>query len=83
MNLESVFIDGTLEAHLELEFGDQCTIDASVVEHGDHHLQLGGHRLRVQILRVRVLELLVRRLVVKGLQGDGHARSAHGVFEML
>ena len=82
MDLKSVLIDGSLEAHLELKLGNQSAVDVSVVEHGDYHLQLGGDRLRVQILRVRVLELLVR-LVVKGLQGDGHTRSPNGVLEML
>lgn len=82
MNLESVLVDGPLEAHLELKLGNQCAVDVSVVEQGDHYLQLGGDRVRVQILRVGVLELLVR-LVVKGLQGDGHACPPHGVFEML
>ena len=64
MNLESVLVYGPLEAHLELKLGNQGTVNVSVVKHRDHHLQLGGDRLRVQILRVRVLELLIG-LVVK------------------
>ena len=82
MYLEAVLIDGPLEAHLELKLGDQGAVDVPVVEHGQHHLEFGGHRLRVQLLGVGVLELLVR-LVVQGLQRDGHARSTLGVLEVL
>ena len=82
MNLEAVLIDRALEAHLELKPGDQGAVDVPVVEHGHHHLQLGGHRVRVQLLGVGVLELLVR-LVVQGLQRDGDTRSPLGVLEVL
>jgi len=82
VNLEAVLIDRALEAHLELKLGNQGAVDVPVVEHGHHHLELGGDRMRVQLLSVGVLELLVS-LVVQGLQGDGHARSPLGVLEML